>query len=123
MSCISHNVLQFTHTPSVIDRFNSCQCKPDYFGCAPHKCFLVGGATKLHSDGEGQDAFDDSMIKSLEDNLGDADFVQLSQEIHTLLPLFNHCRCVISQLRSVEIVDPRNLNDSTCLTSVINHQY
>ena len=54
---------------STVDRFNGWQSKPDYFGCAPHKCFqlgflLVGGATKLHSDGESQNAFDDSMIES-----------------------------------------------------------
>ena len=94
ISCISHNVLRFAHTPSVIDRFNGCQCLPDYFGCAPHKCFqlgflLVGGATKPHSDGGSQDAFDDSMIKSFE-HWGDAEFCQLSQEMYTLLPLFNH---------------------------------
>ena len=82
-------------TQSVIDRFNDCQRKPDYFRCAPHKCFqldilLVGAATKPYSDGESQDAFDDSIIKSFEDNFGDADFYQRSQEMHTLLSLFNH---------------------------------
>ena len=59
MSGISHNFLRFVHTPSVVDRLNGWQCKTDYFGCAPHKCFqlgflLVGGATKPHSDGESQ---------------------------------------------------------------------
>ena len=95
MSGISHNFLRFVHTPSVVDRLNGWQCKPDYFGCAPHKCFqlgflLVGGATKPHSDGESQNAFDDSMIESFEDNWADAEFLQLSQEIHMLLSLFNH---------------------------------
>ena len=95
MSGISHNFLRFVHTPSVVDRL--WQCKPDYFGCSPHKCFhlgflLVGGATKPHSDGESQNAFADSMIASFLDNWGDADFLQLSQEIglHTLLPLSDH---------------------------------
>ena len=42
------------YTPSVIGRFNGWQRKPDYFGCAPQKCFqlrflLVGGATRPHS--------------------------------------------------------------------------
>ena len=69
MSGISHNFLRFVHTPSVVDRLYGWQCKPDYFRCAPHKCFqlgflLIGGATKPHSDGESQDAFDDSMIES-----------------------------------------------------------
>ena len=69
MSGISHNFLSFVHTPSVVDRRNAWQCKPDYFGCAPHKCFqlgflLVGGAIKPHSDGDSQNAFDDSMVES-----------------------------------------------------------
>ena len=47
---------------------------PDYFGCAPHKCFqlgslLVGVATKPHSDGESQVIFYHSILKSFEDNL------------------------------------------------------
>ena len=42
MSGISHNFLSFVHTPSVVDRLNGWQCKPDYFGCAPHKCFQLG---------------------------------------------------------------------------------
>ena len=74
MRYISHNVLGFAQPPSVIDRFNGWQCKTDYIGCAPHRCFqlgflLVRGATKPHSDGESKDAFDDSIITSFEDNL------------------------------------------------------
>ena len=42
MRCISHNVLRFAHPPGAIDRFNGWQRKPDYFGCAPHKCFQMG---------------------------------------------------------------------------------
>ena len=68
ISCISHNVLRFAHTPSVIDRFNGWQRKLDYFGCALHMCFqlgllLEGGVIKPHSDGESQNIFDDSIIK------------------------------------------------------------
>ena len=81
---------------------------------------LVGGATKPHIDGESQDAFDDSMTTSFEDNWGDAEFFHLSQEIHTLLPLFTVDAVLFPQIRSLEIVDPRNLNDSICLTTVLS---
>ena len=68
ISCISHNVLRFAHTPSVIDRFNGWQRKLDYFGCALHMCFqlgflIEGGVIKPHSDGESQNIFFDSITK------------------------------------------------------------
>ena len=101
MSCISHNVLRFAHTPSVIDRFNGWQRKPDYFRCALHKCFqlgflLVGGTAKPHSDGESQDIFDHGIVKTFEDNLWDANFFNCLNKYIILLRLFNHWRNVIA---------------------------
>ena len=46
MSGISHNFLRFVHTPSVVDRLNGWQCKPDYFGCAK---VVTTGAAALSS--------------------------------------------------------------------------
>ena len=71
MSC---TILRFEHTPNVIDRFNGWQHKPNYFGCAFHKCFqlgflLIGSAAKPYSDGECQDIFEHGVVKSFGDNL------------------------------------------------------
>ena len=120
VGCISCNAPAFTRATNIENRLYGGNLLPmilDAPFTMASSCCFSSGAAKPRYDRKSEDAFNGCVVETYHDLLCNAESPELPQEVQALLCLFVMHSVFLSQLRSLEIVAPRNLKDSTCSTS------